>query len=315
MNGEDQHDDHLIERLIEGLEHPTRDPLDPFSRLADDVRGREYLELLGLLPQALEPDAPSPELKARLMTRLSTPESQRELGDLTLVGTPDARQREQKVDATLHHQTSPGEAGGTAALDERLRPGPVRQAVASPRSAPERPLKRWVYALAAVLGICLVGLGVLAGRVNDTQHELISLAHENARMRDEYLRVRDRLTMVTTVARQAYPVRAAAKAPTVVAQDQLTGTIYVCGAHQQWYLSLHGLPPAPQGMHYNFWFLTKQGAVDGGTIKIDAERNAEMEAPSMPLGTRGFAVTLEAQDVPQQPQKPYLLVADQPVSL
>ncbi len=321
MNGQKPHEDNLIARLIEGLESPTREPLDPFSRLADDPLAREYVELLGLLPHSLEPLAPPAELKARLMARLSASQPQRDVGDLTLVGMTHARRNdEQKVDATLFHQTTPGEPSTSAVPDDgqHLRPVALQQAPAPLQPAPNRPFKRWLYALAAMLGICLLGLGFLAGRLSEvsrTNRDLLSLSLQSAEIRDDYLRVRDHLNMITTVARQAYPLRQNASAIPAVSPGQPVGTIYVCGAHQQWYLNLHGLQPAPTGMDYNLWFLTKQGAVNGGTIEVDADLTAELEAKSMPLGTRGFAVTLETQGAPQQPREPYILVAEQSVSL
>ncbi|MDX1384495.1 MAG: hypothetical protein R3190_12665, partial [Thermoanaerobaculia bacterium] len=62
-----EREDAILERLIQRLENP--DIEDPGLDLSDEERRvwREYAELVGLLPQALDPVAPRPETRARLM--------------------------------------------------------------------------------------------------------------------------------------------------------------------------------------------------------------------------------------------------------
>ncbi|MEL7058842.1 MAG: anti-sigma factor [Acidobacteriota bacterium] len=101
---------------------------------------------------------------------------------------------------------------------------------------------------------------------------------------------RRRLKMVTTIARQAYPMQAQPARATAASAD---GIVYVCGAHQRWYLALSAMPPADAHHEYRVWFLTDDGTVEGGTIEVDQSGTAGLDATSMPRGTRGFAVTLE----------------------
>ena len=60
------------------------------------------------------------------------------------------------------------------------------------------------------------------------------------------------------------------------------GIVYVCGAHQQWYLSLRGLDPPAEGGEYHLWFMTE----DGSAIHI-CERYADSAATMEHLGNFG----------------------------
>ncbi len=245
---------------------------------ADAALVREYTELLGLLPYELAAEAPPVRIKEQVLARAA--------------GVPAAR------------ETSTRKAADRAPVVPFESPAP-------------RPA--WAFAQAAVLAASLVGLGFLSAmvwqqsrQIGQLQGQLATSFYdrgESAQMEEELHRVRSRLDMITNVARHAYPLR------TVSSSDgprQPEGIVYVCGLHQQWYLSLRDLEPPPDGGEYHLWFMTDEGKVDGGLLEVGPGATTEMEALTLPAGTRGFLVTLEK---PDEPESLTILLGDDVINL
>lgn len=236
---------------------------------------RETTELWALLPFELEPVAPRPEVWEEIRGRV---------GGSTVVRFP--------------------ERPSAPAPKERL-PAP-----------PPRRVAWGAWAMAAALALCLVGLGYLLARTEQQRTTIVQLAAEldsaDARLAD-LERTRRQLDMVTRVAQHVYPMH-----PTLAESErrpQVTGKVFVCGQHQQWYLYIQGLETPPSGYEYCLWFETAKGKVSGGTVTV-RDGVAELSAPHMPLGTKGFAVTLEKADTqPEEPQGDVLLLAEESISL
>lgn len=205
-----------------------------------------------------------------------------------------------------------------ARLGEESAPAP-----ALPRPAPvPPPAAGWVpYALAAALAFCLLGVGYLAGKIDQQATTIARLESELRRpaspglaaLQTELDAMERHFHMVTAIARHAYPMKSI-QSP---GGGPLDGVVYVCGQHQRWYLNVQGLEPAPSGREYHLWFLTDRGAVDGGVVRVGDDGVTEMEAQSMPDGTHGFAVTLEdAETTPlDEPEGMMVLLAEESVSL
>ncbi len=280
---------------------------------ADAALVREYTELLGLLPYEL-PAAPLPlRVRDRLMRRVAgAPAAVARSAGAPGTVTPSSQDLD---DLTLH---SPGDL--PEALDATLRRDPPAGVVPSP------PPASWVsswggLAMAASLAFCLLGLGLLSAlawqqsqRIGRLQGQLAASAvdpGEIVHMREELRTTRDRLDMVTTVARHAYPLRVA----TTGLASRPEGIVYVCGQHQQWYLSLRGLEPPGDGEEYRLWFMTDGGKIDGGPLDVRPDAHAEKEALSMPAGTHGFAVTLEKQGPRDEPESLTILLGERAVNL
>lgn len=63
----------------------------------------------------------------------------------------------------------------------------------------------------------------------------------------------------------------------------------------RWNVVVHGLPPAPRGERYTFWFVTADGMVRGPDVVLD-EQNPAVMTLDMPPGARqikGGALTVE----------------------
>lgn len=157
----------------------------------------------------------------------------------------------------------------------------------------ERRANRALFLMAAALVICLVGIGYLYGRLG------AQTASQNAELET----LSRRMHMVTSVARYAYRMQTVAGAPEQIASEggKPEGIVYVCGAHQQWILSLEHLAPPPAGYEYHVHFRSAAGEVDGGPLRVGADARAGMEDHKLPPGTRGFSVTLQPVGVPGDP--------------
>lgn len=248
----------------------------------DAGRTREYVELLGLLPYALAAETPAPGLRQRILTRVAAEAEPSALDD---VPEPVARQLA---------RTSP------AVYAPAARPG-------------------WgTWATATAFAVVLLAAGFWGGVARERSVQIDRLnaaftaAYQDRDVHAELVSTKRRLDMITQVAQQAYPMRTvdsngAARAP--------EGTVWVCGMHQQWYLNLRGLEPPAEDEAYYLWFLTDDGAVNGGRIDVVADAPVELEAPTMPDGTYGFGVTLERGAEPPAAPGEMIVLGEKPISL
>ncbi len=303
----------------------------------DTTTIREYTELLGLLGYEVPAETPAPHLKAQILNRISgaaastiTSSPQRELDDMTLFGADPSVD---SADLTLHRQTGQPEAvdmtlnqhvaAPEATAPEATSAMPAAAQIQPPLAMPSR--SSWSgYAMAAVLAISLVGLGYLGALVGQQSQQIDQLQarlgdsappEEVVQAQRELATLRSRLDMVTTVARKAYPMR---RVNQTEAEVQPEGIVYVCGRHQQWYLSLRGLEPPAKGREYHVWFMTEQGKIDGGALDVRDDTSSEMEALSMPDGTHGFLVTLEPtgpSELSEEPESLTILLGERAINL
>ncbi len=261
---------------------------------ANSEQVREYTELLGLLPYELTPEVPSPHVKEAIMAR---------------------------VGAGVAAATST-EGSGTETSE--ASPLPFERPA---NHAPPAQKPIWRFAQAAVLAASLVGLGFMSATVWQQNRQIDQLSQQvvdsNQRQiellqaREETQKLQQRLNMVTQVARYAYPMRTVSTGASgeLAGRDQAQkpeGIVYVCGMHQQWYLSLRGLEPPAEGNEYHLWFMTEEGKMDGGVLDVKPGDPSEMAAQSMPKGTQGFLVTLET---PDEPEGLEILLGESPVNL
>lgn len=246
------------------------------------------------------------------------------------------------VDVTLRHGTAEG-VGSSAA--EATRPSaaatPEMRIVPDDDGVPEvaapgfygspPPRPSWAtWAMAAMLGVCMLGLGFLIGQSREQVAKIADLEERLQQqpevdldagdrdptiitLQDDLATAQRRLRMVTEVAQSVYPMRTVSTQTAV--DNRLDGTIYVCGQHQRWYLNVKGLAPPAPGKEYHLWFITEDGTIDGGVVDVVAGAMAEKDANSMPPGTRGFSVTLEDEGVRDTPEGLMVLLGEQAVSL
>ncbi len=262
---------------------------------ADETLARLYTEVLGLIPYELEPAAPRPEVKARLLSVIR--------GDETLPGDE------------------------TQEMEPRLAPpvvsAPVRPVI-PPREMPAargmamsaRRRSVWPMALAASLLLALSGLcGWLflrQARMEETIASLeAALATERrqaeqsvAGMQAAMERMRVNFMLVTAPAVKASPLRP------VDPQSQARGILFVAADNQHWYLAVHELPPAPPGRDYQLWWEAAEGTFSGGVFDTGDGEKVELYSETMPVGTRDVVITLEPARGGSKPTGPEILRAD-----
>jgi len=318
-------------------------PTSPAGEPPDPTLVREYTELLGLLPYELEPELPRPELWQQLRAAIQSeaaagtaeeapaaatdegvtptqPRPKRPIGDLTLIQSPT---RHEVDEMALHH---PGAADAVdmtliKSPSERATPPPLPQsvpfrppAVTRPTAPPAR--SSWgTVLLAAMLGVCLLGLGFFAGKMNEQRATIARLEEDFTALQAEHnelLEAKKHLDMVTAVARHIYRMQPIAE---TAQQASAQGIVYVCGKHKRWYLYLQGLEPAPSGYQYYLWFKTRQGMESGGAVEVRHDAPYEAEAHDLPVGTQGFLVTLEKAGAHEEPEGEIMLLGEKSVSL
>jgi len=72
--------------------------------------------------------------------------------------------------------------------------------------------------------------------------------------------------------------------------------IFQDGSSHRWTVIVHGLPPAPDGNVYQFWFITRTGMVRSVEVNADSARPAFMTVPmpSPAIPVMGAALTMES---------------------
>ena len=294
-NGEASSEDLTVLAAIESLGQGTGSFRAPRGDAAAETLARLYIEVLGLLPYELEPVAPAPEVRKRLMATIHGDETQpAAAASAPTVVLPRASQE---------------------VRTPRLVPAPPPVAAAR-RPAP----RRWPLALAAALCFLLLGLAawlaLQLGQQRQTiarlQDELIAERNRaeeaiaDARtVRASELDLREKFALVTSRAVQVSPMR-----PAGGLQPDARGVLFVAVDHQHWYLSLDGLQPAERGKAYKLWFVADEGTVSAGSFTAKPGAPVELSSKTMPAGTKGALVTLEDDPAAPAPAGPEILRAE-----
>jgi len=261
---------------------------------ADETLARLYTEVLGLIPYELEPAAPRPEVKARLLSVIR--------GDETLPG-----------DETQEMEPRPAPAAVPAPAPRPVisREMPVARGMAM--SARRRSV--WPTALAAALILALGGLcGWLflrQARMEETIARLeTQLATEQREaeqaktgMQAAMERMRVNFALVTAPAVKVSPLKP------IDPQNKARGILFVAADNQHWYLAVHDLPPAPPGRYYQLWWEAAEGTVSWGDFNPGAGEKVELYSETMPEETRGVMITLEPTRGGLKPTGPEVLRA------
>ncbi len=347
MNGETHPEDLTILAAVAALERGNETPPDAprtaegngttEAAEAEQTLARLYTEVLGLIPYELEPVAPAPDARARLLAAVRGEKSAEP------ATPPEARDNSRPTLAEPIRLTSippiqPPRPEPTAAPGPppvRSAPpagGPVRtttQEMRVPRPTsltppPRRAVRpaRWPLALAASLALLFAGLsGWLytqlgqqrdtidaLGRQLDREQSRVDSAVRQARQATaDALSLQEKFALVTSPAVEASPMRPPGASPL---QPAARGVLFVAADHQHWYLCLHGVAPAPAGQTYKLWFVADPGnPVSGGTFTARPGAPVELSSKQMPAGTKAVMVTLEADPKAEKPAGPEVLRA------
>jgi hypothetical protein len=270
----------ILERVLQQVDHPGLEDPGLDLRGEERRRWREYEELAGLLPQALDPVAPGPELLPRLLHAV------RREGAPPQAATPAGGERR----------------GETPAL-----------AVPERRAASQR-------ALAAALGALVLGLGLVAGWlgvesarlrriVTGLEHRLEEDALRERELRDAEAELARLRGVFTAAGMQACPLRPWGGHP---AQPAARAVVYFDRDRHQWYLTARDLEPCHQGARYVLWFMVDGKPVPGGSFRPERGEPVALGAPQMPEPTSGAFVTLEPDPRVEAPTGQPILYGEDP---
>jgi hypothetical protein len=188
----------------------------------------------------------------------------------------------------------------------RPRPGFPRQIVRAVLGESPRVWWRWIAPLAAAASLALA-VGLAAFGYLPERRESRRLA-ENLQVRThELVMLRDSLSVM----REASRVLQAS-----ISMDGHQGGLLIFADEKshRWNVVMHGLPPAPVGEAYQFWFICADGMVRGATLTPDAARPAFMtlDMPKVRGAVMGAALTMEqsssASPVPRGKQLAHLML-------
>jgi uncharacterized coiled-coil protein SlyX len=320
-------EDRTILTALASLERRSGDPLVPddpsdHSDPSDtaEMLARLYTEVLGLLPYELEPVAPTPAGRARVLAAVA--------GVAALHGEPYEpapaallEDETQEIDPLPAPRPEPV-AQPSALAPERpeLRPEP------RPEPRRERPTTRvamvaapprrsWPLALAASLVLALGGFsGWLVQQRAEQEVTIETLRSELAgerrktdqavaEVRRQMERMQTNFALVTAPAVTVSPLHPVGK------PSQARGMLFVAPDHQHWYMAVHDLPPAEPGRDYQLWWIADGGTVSGGTFDTRPGEKMELSSESMPANTRDVVITLEAEGGAPKPSGPEILRA------
>ena len=257
---------------------------------ADETLARLYAEVVGLVAYELEPAAPRPEVKARLLS---------------------AVRGEAAPEAPVEPRPAPAPA-----LAPILRAATSHEIPAAGRGAMIRRRRSvWPLALAATLVLALGGLSAWllmerteqASTIASLEKELAEVRRQAEQsevqvrqMRGSMERMGENLAMVTSPAVTVSPLRP-------VEGQSARGVLFVAADHQHWYLAVHDLSPAVSGRDYQLWWVTDQGMVSGGTFEARQGEKVELSSETMPDNTRNVMITLEPEGGVRTPTGPEVL--------
>lgn len=138
------------------------------------------------------------------------------------------------------------------------RPGLRRRIVRDVLDGRQRRAPRWIAAGAALAASVLLAVGAWYAGQTGTRSLETALAGQQARV----AALEDTLSIMRQAGRvlQADLRMGDARGGLVIFADEVT---------HRWNVVVHGLPPAPPGGRYQFWFICADGMVRGAEVQMD----------------------------------------------
>ena len=141
------------------------------------------------------------------------------------------------------------------------RPGLRRRIVQDVLDGKRHRAPRWIAAAAALAASVLLVVGAWYAGRSETRALEGALAGKQARV----AALEDTLSIMRQAGRvlQAEVEMGDARGGLVIFADDVT---------HRWNVVVHGLPPAPAGGRYQFWFICADGMVRGAEVRVDRSR-------------------------------------------
>jgi hypothetical protein len=267
----------ILDALESGMSYRGGTATNQNEDPAELVLGRLYTELMGLIPSELDPVAPPPAVKQRLLERV-----RRESGEVTPgVGTADASM----APVATHPRFAPHDGVGPGARSK---------------------LTQRLLAIAATVLLAVSAWSVY--EVFDLRSRLAATARQVDGLTAERSDVVNALrAMVAEVPGQVdvCPLRP------VGDQPEATGNLVMSMATDSWYLKARNLRPATDG-RYVVWFLDAADRPLRRAVLDSAGDSVEMAMEGLPHGMEAATVTYEpglspGAEPPASPSGPRVL--------
>jgi len=201
---------------------------------------------LALLPLAVDPVTPSPDVKRRLMVKVAaSPRASSGQAGSSLRAIPSS-------------EAAPGR--GPAARGRGTAPAPLRPA----------PLPRWIpVALAAGLAAVVGGLAVYGPMQGERTQLRAELARQDARIASLQEEVRQATTTMRLLRNPAIQVVSLGGTDP---QKEAAGRIWWDRKKGEWTFYAANMKPAGPGKTYELWFITAdEKKIPAGTFDVDAQ--------------------------------------------
>lgn len=321
MNQDVSPEDRTILTALESLERGSDEPLAPGepSDPSDtaEMLARLYTEVLGLLPAGLEPVAPRPAARARLLAAVSGGGAE-PVPVMTLEETQemDPRPAPAPRPEPVPRPAAPAPVAPITPVRPEARPESRREMPGTRGAMVASPPRRlWPLALAASLILVLGGFSGWLVQQRAEQEVTIEalrseLAGERRKADQAVAEVRRQMErMKTNFALVTAPAVTVSPLHPVGEPSRARGMLFVAPDHQHWYMAVHDLPPAQPGRDYQLWWVADEGIVSGGTFDTQAGEKMELSSATMPANTRDVMITLEAEGGASVPTGPQILRA------
>lgn len=279
MSDETRNEESLEEAVILGLLDPEGDGRGEGTvEAAPEVSRmrREYLELLGLVPYALEPRSPSPELRSRILGAAGAGS-----GEMT--------------------DAAPAEV--VAIAESPARPPSARWLLPMAASI--------ALVLMAVTGWLVIQVSRQQARIVELSAQLDSARADEAELatsRGMLAEMRSRLELVTAPGAQYCALRP----PKGSEAEGAIGMVVMHPVNEEWFLRIEGLKPCSQGRKYVLWFSTEDGTRPGPIFGVKKPGDSiELTVSGRPPKIDAIMITLESDPMPDEPSMEPLLFGDE----
>lgn len=260
------------------------------SRSSDQILGeesrsalrREYIEVLGLLPRALDEVSPPPRVKEQILETVER-------------GGPET--------------ASPSVGANVTTFDEQRK----RRGSGWPT---------WLVPLAASITVAMTAVaGWLVMEVHDQRVRVAELSKDLASARSitsapatsqgALAELESRLALVTAPGTEFCALRPPEGSPATGAH----GMAVMHPASEELFLRIEGLDPSPEGRRYTVWFAAEAGVVPGPNFAVEADEPVELSVSGRPAHIDAVMITLEADPTPKAPSMEPLLFGDERMRL
>ena len=267
-------EDIILERVLQRLENPELED----SGLDLDAEGREiwreYSELVGLLPYALDPVEPSPRVKSAILSAIR------------------AERPSADNDNTVAFPTA-------ASAPTTLRS--VRLIAAA--------LGALTLGMALLSGWMFRGNQIQETRIAELGRALEATVERSERGGTLQSELSGFRRVMTAPGMRICPLKPRGDTPV---QPVARGAIYFDRQESNWLLTARDLEPCERGSVYKVWFIVEDGrAVPGADFLVEAGVPVTLGSSEMPADTKAVLLTLEEDPSVTQPTGPAILYGDE----